>query len=259
VLEGRVFTAEEVTSHAPVAVITSKLARDVWPAGDAIGSSLGRIEPGYLDGVRVIGIVNDAAPTIAPPNYSGAPTIFRPIADLEVARAVIRIGDSNAPTRALQAALAPIDPDRKPRVWAVREGIERQLDGPRTFAMVAGALGSLALVLAVVGIVGVTAFVVGQRRREIGIRLALGARRRDVVRTVFAAGIRPIAVGMSTGVGLALLATPIIRPALNAGVSARDPLAYAAAIGILAIAAGVGVWLPARRAADVDPVIVLKT
>jgi len=258
VLEGRVFTADEVASRAPVAVITSKLARDVWPGGDAIGSSLGRIEPGYLDDVHVIGIVNDAAPIISPPNYSGAPTIFRPIADLEVARAVIKIGDAGAPARALHEAIGPIDPDRKPRVWAVREGIERQLDGPRTFAMFAGALGGLALLLAVIGIAGVTAFVVGQRRREIGIRLALGARRRDVVRTVFAVGIRPIAIGLAAGVGLALIATPIIRPALNAGVSARDPLAYAAAIGILAIAAAAGVWLPARRAADVDPVIVLK-
>lgn len=258
VLEGRVYTADEVVSHAPVAVITSKLARDVWPNGDAIGASLGRIQPGYLDDVRVIGIVSDAAPTIAPPNYSGAPTIFRPIADLEVARAVIKLADSNAPARAIQDALAPIDPDRKPRVGSVRDGIERQLEGPRTFAMVAGALGGLALTLAVIGMAGVTAFVVGQRRREIGIRLALGARRSDVVRTVFVAAFRPTAIGLATGVGLALLATPIIRPALNAGVSARDPLAYAGAIAILTIAAGMGVWMPARRAADVDPVVVLK-
>lgn len=259
VVQGRTYTADEVAGRARVMVISDTLARDFYPDGDAVGASYARVDARYLSDFQIIGVVVEAAPKIWSPNYSGAATIYRPISDLETARMVYRVRAATAsPASAVQQSLNAVDPLRLPKVWSVREGIDEEFRGPRLFASVAGLLGAFALVLAVIGVFGVTAFVVGQRRREIGIRLALGAGPSAVVRTIFGQGVRPIAIGLVVGLGLALLASPIVGKLLAAGVSARDPLSFAAAIAVLGAAAGAGVWIPARRAARVDPVNVLK-
>ena len=103
-----------------------------------------------------------------------------------------------------------------------------------------------------------TAFSVGQRRREIGIRMAIGATRRQVTWLVIGQGFRPVGAGLLAGLVMALIAAPVFENLLFGGVKARDPLAFAIAAGVLACAATAGMFLPARRAAQVDPATVLR-
>jgi ABC-type antimicrobial peptide transport system permease subunit len=106
---------------------------------------------------------------------------------------------------------------------------------------------------------GVTAFVVQTRRREIGIRLAIGASRTDVVMTMYRQGMGPVAIGVAVGLGLALVGSQVFSWALYAGTSPRDPFAFVGAAVVLLLATGAGVFIPARRAARVDPALSLRS
>jgi ABC-type antimicrobial peptide transport system permease subunit len=123
--------------------------------------------------------------------------------------------------------------------------------------MLASVLAALALGLAVVGIYGVTIFVVGQRTQEIGVRLALGATARDVTRLLLADSLRPIVVGLGAGL-LASLLTGRVLAGILFGVSPIDPLAFAVAVLVLLSTAVIAVIFPTRTAASVDPVSVLR-
>src|ERR1019366_6831151 len=124
----------------------------------------------------------------------------------------------------------------------------RGLEGPRILASAAGLMGGLALSLAAIGIFGATAFAVGQRRREIGVRMAIGASRGDVVRLITGQSLRPIVIGLAAGVLAALAATPVIGRALSGGITAHDPASFSIAIAVVLGAALVGIVVPARRA-----------
>ncbi len=117
--------------------------------------------------------------------------------------------------------------------------------------------GGTALGLAAIGLFGVTAFVVGQRRREIGVRLALGAERRDVVRMLVRDSLRPVVIGLACGLLVALWAGRLLQGALY-GLSGRDPIAMFASVAVLLASAMAAAYLPSRRAARVDPAIVLR-
>ena len=120
-----------------------------------------------------------------------------------------------------------------------------------------GALAALALGLAIVGIYSVTTFVTGQRTREMGLRIAVGATPGDVLRLLLKDSLRPVAVGLAAGAGVALVASQLIAGILY-GVGARDPLAFGSAIAVLLASAAAAVFIPARRAARVDPAFVLR-
>jgi len=120
-----------------------------------------------------------------------------------------------------------------------------------------GAFGLIALSLAVVGLYGVVSFVVSCRTQEIGVRMALGAQRSNVLRMILLNGFSLAAIGLVIGTVLALAAAPLMRSVLT-GVSPRDPLTFAAISLILLIAASVASWIPARRATRVDPNAALR-
>jgi ABC-type antimicrobial peptide transport system permease subunit len=142
-------------------------------------------------------------------------------------------------------------------VWPLRQRFDTDLARARMFASLAGLAGGLALLLSVLGLAGVTAFVVGQRTHEIGVRMAIGATARDVVRGVLRDGLRPVVAGLAIGLVIALLSSHLIAGVLY-GVSARDPIAVASAVVVLLATATVAVIVPARRAARVDPAVVLR-
>ena len=128
---------------------------------------------------------------------------------------------------------------------------------PRVAATLLAALGTAALLLAAVGIYGVMAYAVGQRTREIGIRMALGARRSDVLALFLRRGMRLAVIGAGLGVAGALAAAPVLS-SLLIGVTAGDPLTYLVVVLSLAGVALLACWLPARRAAGVDPMEALR-
>ena len=139
----------------------------------------------------------------------------------------------------------------------VKDGLQRELETPRSFATIAGYVAALALALAVIGIYGVTAFVTGQRTREIGLRIAVGASRTDVVRLLLGDSLRSVVLGLGGGVIVALIASRFFTGTLY-GVTALDPIAFAAAAITLLVSAALAAYVPTRRAARVDPVVVLR-
>jgi ABC-type antimicrobial peptide transport system permease subunit len=127
----------------------------------------------------------------------------------------------------------------------------------RIVALLGGAFGLIALSLAIVGLYGVVSFVVGRRTQEIGIRMALGAQRGDVLRMILTNGISLAMAGVVIGTVVAIAAAPLMRSMLN-GVSPRDPLTFVATSLILLSATSVASWIPAHRATRVDPNVALR-
>ena len=253
-IRGRTYTAEEAASGADVAVISDAIARDFFAGEDPIGQSLDRVIEGSRD--RVIGVVSNAL-TARLRDLSAA-AIYQPMRDRRAARLVIRTDVSpESLIPAVRTALEPIDRRIRLELRSVNDGLRQQLDEPRLLASLAGVLACLALGLAVVGIYGVTAFVVGQRTHEIGVRMALGAGRRDVMRLLLADSLRPVAIGLVLGLGAALLGSRVFSGVLY-GVSSADPIAFVGASLVLLTAATVAVIVPTRRAASVDAATTLR-
>jgi ABC-type antimicrobial peptide transport system permease subunit len=125
-------------------------------------------------------------------------------------------------------------------------------------ATLTGFVGLIAIVLCVIGLYGLTASVVGQRAREMGVRVALGAEPRDLLRLLMWDSLRPVVIGLAIGVGAALLAGRVVVAAMFFGVSPQDPIAFVGAAAILIASATLAVLVPTRRAASVDAALVLR-
>ena len=253
IVRGRTFTDGEVTAHADVVMISETLARDFWPGQDPVGQSL---QP--FDGSHdvIVGIVSDAIAFRL--REGSAAALYRPLRRYESARAIVRTqGAPEAMAPSIRDALNAVDSRLRLDVKLAGAGLRDQVQEPQILASMAGGLAVLALGLAVVGIYGVTAFVTGLRTREIGVRVAVGASRRDVLGLLLRDSLQPVAIGMAAGVVFALLAAQVFAGVLY-GVGPRDPLAFAAAFAILLTSATAAVFIPARRAARVDPASVLR-
>ena len=168
-------------------------------------------------------------------------------------------GDPMVLARALRAAIWTVDPEQP--VWRLRSMdsiLSRDVVTPRFTMLLTLTFALLALVLAAVGVYGVMSYAVVQRTREVGIRIALGARRVQVVRLVLGRGLRVVGIALVVGLAVALGLAPLIRTQLFA-VTATDPVTFIAVPGLLAVVALVACYLPARRAARVDPMVALRT
>jgi ABC-type antimicrobial peptide transport system permease subunit len=179
--------------------------------------------------------------------------VYRPDPVLLVATtgtAAAAIGEVRAAVAATAPDLALYD------VRTLEEHLRMSVAIPRMAAMLLAIFGGLALVLSAVGLYGVISFSVGQRTQEIGVRMALGADYVTVLRSILAQGARLTAVGLAIGIVVAIVATPLLD-SLLVNVSPSDPLTFAATSGILLLVALVATWIPARRAAALDPVKAL--
>jgi predicted permease len=253
IVRGRAYTADEVRSRAPVVVISETLARVFWPDQDPVGQTL---KPFDDSNDVIVGVAADAI--TAHLRARSAAALYRPLRSVEGASLVVRTaGAPEAMVPAIRDTLQPLDPRVRLEIGLVASGLQNELEEPRIMATLAAALAALALALAVIGIYGVTTFVTGQRTREIGLRIAVGASRSDVLRLLLKDSLRPVAIGLAAGTVVALLASQLFAGILY-GVGARDPLAFASAIGILLVSAAAAVFVPARRAARVDPAFVLR-
>ena len=248
VVAGRNFM--QADAGRDVVLINETAARmffhDENPVGKAIVSSEKTRE--------VVGVVKDAYTTDL---SKIEPTMYWPISG-RFGVPQLLMGDDNT---AVQQRLAAIVHDLEPMgrlVFApLADNLRSQLEPARYAAMLAGALGLLALALASIGMSGVFAYMVRQRTREIGVRMALGALPSQVVRLVLASNLRALAWGLGAGLAGALAATQLLK-SLTYGIRAFDPVAYAAVFVLLAVAAIAASALPARRAARVDPLTALR-
>jgi putative ABC transport system permease protein len=169
---------------------------------------------------------------------------------------------TSAPTQALERSLrqvvASIDPTQPVfDIQSMQSRVEETWATPRLMAFLLGTFAGLALLLAVVGIYGVMAYNGQRRTREIGVRLALGARRRQIVQMMLGQGMRMLGIGLLVGLGGAVAVSRVLRSLLFE-VSATDPAIYVAVAVLLAAAAAVACWVPARRASRVNPMITLR-
>ncbi|MFL5581854.1 MAG: ABC transporter permease [Gemmatimonadaceae bacterium] len=258
VLAGRVFRAADDSAAAPVAVVSEAFARRYWPALPP-REAVGRTFRSEGQAVTIVGVARDAkfgrldeAPK--PFVYFPAAQHWSPTSNLLVHTS----GDPAALARAIRDEVRALDATLPaPTVTTLRQAASVVLLPQRVAVAVTGALGVVGLLLAVVGLYGVLSFSAAQRVREIGVRLALGATRGNVQGLVVGEGMRLAAVGMGIGLALALVATRALTPFLF-GVSPLDPATFLAIAATLGSAAFVASWLPARRAAKVDPVVSLR-
>ncbi|AHG93676.1 permease (plasmid) [Gemmatirosa kalamazoonensis] len=260
IVEGRGFIAADDERAARVAVVNQAFVRRFWPAG---GSAIGRTFRRGSEAVTIVGVARDA-------KYWSLGEELRPFAYFAIGQAAARrradhaellvrtSGDAARLAPAIRAAVRELDPALPaPAVTTLSAETSGVLLPQRVGALVTAVMGAVGLLLAAVGLYGIVAYLVGQRAREIGVRMALGAGRRDVLRLVTGDGMRPVAVGLGIGLLLAVGTTRLLMSFLL-GVSPLDVVTFAGGAAILIAVALAASWLPARRAAATDPVRALR-
>ena len=261
VVEGRVFTASDRAGAAPVVVVSKGLARRICPSGPCAGKSLRLVNPEYSGDWRtIVGVVENV-------RYSGLDdpgqaAIYTPFDQTPFLWSYGMLRTSGPPENlgdAVRTAVAAVEPGiAAAAVRPMERVVSRAVAQPRFQAFLFSSFGALALILAAVGIYGVLSYGVTQRREEIGIRMALGARSGQVLSLIAGQGLRLVGLGLAIGLAGALASTRLLRAQLFE-TGATDPVTFAAILGVLA---GVGVmasYLPARRALKVDPMTALRS
>jgi len=262
VLSGRAFTAADRDSTPAVVVVNESMAKRFWPSASAVGK---RVRLGDEKGpeATVVGVVGDVRyRDLTTPLATTEPDVYFPMAQRPLGGFDIALR-SSAPTevvvRAVRREIATIDPSIALfGIQPLESLVDQQTASSRFASSVLTVFGVAALVLTVVGLYGVLAFVVSMRRREIGIRLALGATNNRVLGSVMGQGLRLVGIGLVVGLFAAAGITRWIASQLY-GVSAYDPLVFIAVPLVLLGVAAAASALPARRAARVDPQIALRS
>jgi predicted permease len=260
---GRDVSDHDRAGGPPVAVVDETFARRFFPNVDPVGRHIDRrVPPNGKESVEIVGVVENTV-------YSSlrsepAPAMYVPLAqsdekDTEIALTVRAAGGSQAQlSRALATSLLNVDGAVGLTFRPLSDQLGASLRQERLVAMLAGFFGALALVLSGLGLYGVTAYAVGRRRAEIGIRLALGSTRAAIVRLVLQRVGWLVGIGVATGAGLSLWLVKYVASLLY-GVQSRDPWTLIGAAVSLAVVGVLAGWLPARRASRVDPTVALRT
>jgi predicted permease len=260
--QGRVFTASDGGRAPPVAVVNESLARLLALEGDVIGRRIGTGLDGDGAGVTVVGIVGDTPQESV--TLKTQPEMYRPLAQPsrwsgEVVSLVVRTGgDAVAAVPAVRAAVRSVTREATMSdIRPLRDVVARSVGRQRSTASLLALFAALALVLCAVGVYGLLAYLVGERTREFGVRLALGARPADVLGLVLRRGLGLVAVGTAVGLAAALALGRVVSGLLYE-ISARDPATLAAACAVMAAVGLLASYLPARRATRVDPMAALR-
>jgi putative ABC transport system permease protein len=259
---GRLFTAEDRADGRQVAVVDETVVAKYWPGQDPIGKRITFDDPTTASTVRWIEVVGVVGHTM----HEGLDgdrrvQVYRPVAQVPlpfigvVARTA---GDPLTLSAAVRAAVRSVDADLPVSNLTTMEQLISGTTGPRRFSMLLlGIFSGFAVILASVGLYGVMSFLVTHRAKELGVRLALGAGRQDVLRLVLGQGMRLALLGVAIGVVAALALSRIIRSLLF-DVSATDPLTFVVIPLLLLGVTLIASWIPARRAMRVDPVVALR-
>ncbi|MGE0814121.1 MAG: ABC transporter permease [Vicinamibacterales bacterium] len=255
-VEGRPFTEQEATEDRPVVIVNETFARTYWPGQSAVGRV---IHSGGFDqpALQVIGVARDHKVRSA--GEAPMPYVHVPVGKGRAIDLVVRTaGPAEAIVPALRQAVWRLEPDAVfTTEGGANEAVEQTLAPTRIGAAIIGVVGVLALLLAAVGLYGVVAYSVSLRTREVGIRMALGAERGQVLRMVLMQGARLALAGMLIGGVLAAVVATVLRSMLY-GVSTMDPVAYLAAVvvlGLVALGANLG---PAWTASRIAPATAIR-
>jgi predicted permease len=235
-------------------VVSESLARFIWPTEDPLGKTFDSGDVKYT----VIGVVGNARMTALQDGDSTEAYFLAQDADLpSMALQVRAAGPPEGLVPFLASAAKSIDPKVFPEVQLLKGSYRRRMEGAEYSALAVSLLGFVALLLACLGIVGLLAYAVSQRTKEIGIRMALGAEPAHIVSVVLRQLSRPVVVGLLVGVGGAAALSQLLRRELY-GVSNLDPITYVAAVAVFVASIAAAALLPARRALRVDPIQALR-
>ena len=276
VREGRPFRADDALNAPGAIVISEAASRRFWPDGSPVGrqialpqspavpeahenSATPTVPPNVFTVVGVVGDVRDIALSTPP-----RPQIY--LSSLQAnlpwpwgALIVRTVGDPEGLTAAIREAVRSADPNvPQLRVSTLDAVVSRSIAAPRVYTILLGAFAALALLLAAIGLYGLVSYSVSQRTHEIGVRVALGAERRQILRLVLAQGVALAACGTVAGLLGAWAATRVLV-GLVGGVKPTDPVTFSAVSVLLIAVAAAATYIPARRAARVDPIIALRS
>jgi putative ABC transport system permease protein len=258
-LRGRMFDQRDSPDAPHVAVISESLAHDRWPNQDPIGHT---IEFGNMDGdlrlLTIVGIVGDTREygVDQPPRPTVYVNLFqRPRADMTIT--MLSDADTRLVSSSARAILHDLDPQIPPSFRTFQQVYSESLGSRKFNVILIGFFGITALLLASAGVFGVMAYSVSRRTREFGVRVALGATPRDVLRMVLGQGMRTILIGVAIGIVGSFALTQTVSSLLF-GVTATDPLTFAGVTLLLIAVALLACYIPARRATKVDPMVALR-
>jgi predicted permease len=251
-LYGRTFAEQEIREDKAVVIINEEVARRHWQGENPVGKSL------WVDnGVKeIVGVVKDN--TL--PNAANEPYLYLPaqLEDRRGLRLLVKSDtNSDAVAATLRATIRSLDPKLKINVRRYEDALKDMFRPLWLGASLSSLAGLLALALSVMGLYGVTAFMVVQRTREIGVRIALGAQAADVVQLVLRQGLLLVIIGVALGLLISAAATRVLAAALY-GISTTDPLTFGGITLLLGLVALLACWIPARRGTRVDPMVALR-
>jgi putative ABC transport system permease protein len=256
-LRGRNFERLDGTGTERVALVNESFVRTQLGGRDPIGTVVRASETD--DSARIVGVVEDVIQRRAEDGFR--PAIYVPYTQYDRTSFVVAVVRTTLPAEALlddlRAASVRLIPGRQPNVRVMRDLMASTRTSPRFQTLLVGAFALIATALAAVGIYGAMAHFVRRRRRELGIRMALGANRRDVVRMIVGRGLRLSAGGLAVGMVAALFLSRAMRGFLY-GVEPHDPATLIAVAVTLVLVSVLAALVPARRATKVDPVLALK-
>jgi putative ABC transport system permease protein len=263
-LRGRFFTAQDIEHSPSVAIIGQAAANTGWPGQDPIGKRITLEDnPKPEDWLTVVGIVDDVKQQKLA--EKAPPAVYQPLTQVKRAfflgniNYVVRTnGDERKLAALLRARLREIDPNQPIQTIATMDDLlNTSIAEPQFQIRIMGTFAAVSLLLAMVGIYGVMAYAVAGRTREIGIRVALGATGRDVLRHILSRSVMLIAAGLALGFAGTLATTRVLRDFLFE-VTPTDPITLSAVVALLATVALAAAYLPARAAMKVDPVTALR-
>ena len=257
---GRDFTHADTATAPRVAVVNETFARQFWPGGSAVGQRLrprGETDRGQI--IEVIGVARDSKYVTV--GEADRPFVYLPLAQSYTPRLTV-IARSNTTSAegvaVVRSELGALDEGLALfAVSTLSDATSVSLLPAQVGGMLLATLGGLALVLAALGIYGVLSFLVRQRTREIGVRVAIGASPRAVVALIVGQAYRWTLIGAAAGLLLSLGVTRLLAGVLY-GVSPTDPATYGAVAALLGMVAALAAWVPARRATRVDPLVALR-
>jgi putative ABC transport system permease protein len=258
-IRGRDFTSSDRADSEQVAIVNSSLARRYFGGQDPLGKVLELGDAAHAERWRIVGLVADVK-AFGPEQISHA-DIYRPVAQVYfplLAFTVRTARDASALLNPAKQAIWDVDKDQPIfDAMPMQQLATQSVTLRRTSTILLSGFASLALILAAVGLYGVMAYSVAQHTREIGIRMAMGARRGDVLLLVVGNGLRAVLIGEIIGLIAALIVTRIASTLLF-GVGPSDPATFAFAVCVLTAVTLFASYVPARRAAKVDPMVALR-
>ncbi|HET8965048.1 MAG TPA: ABC transporter permease [Candidatus Acidoferrum sp.] len=258
-IRGRIFDGQDGANAPHVAVISESLARERWPTEDPIGHT---IEFGNMDGdlrlLTIAGIVGDVHQygVDEPPR----PTVYVNL--FQRPRSAITLtmrsdADTQLVTSAARGILQELNPEIPAKFQTLSDVYSASLGSRRFNVILLGFFAGVALLLATAGVFGVMAYWVSRRTQEIGVRVVLGAERRDVMKMILGQGMTTVFAGLAVGFAASLALTRTVKSLLF-GVTVTDPVTFAGVVVLLVATAVLACYIPARRATRVDPVVALR-